>query len=107
MIVNINELQCMLGRASTLLWDRPIRIVFHSRVATISYPEQCLCVGWHPSPRTGIALGTRLVWPEPLNDGSNLETRARNPLWRLARKSVHLDPVLRSTFINRHYCRQT
>jgi hypothetical protein len=24
-----------------------------------------------------------------------------------ARKSVHLDPVLRSTFINRHYCHQT
>jgi hypothetical protein len=24
-----------------------------------------------------------------------------------ARKSVHSDPVLRSTFINRHYCRQT
>ena len=24
-----------------------------------------------------------------------------------ARKSVHLDPVLRSTFMNRHYCRQT
>jgi hypothetical protein len=24
-----------------------------------------------------------------------------------ARKSVHLDPGLRSTFINRHYCRQT
>ena len=32
-------------------------------------------------------------------------------LWKtpatFARKSVHLDPVLRSTFINRHYCRQT
>jgi hypothetical protein len=49
----------------------------------------------------------------------NLETRARNiilcggllRLWEtpatFARKSVHLDPVLRSTFINRHYCRQT
>ena len=57
------------------------------------------------------------VWPEPLNDGSNLETRARIlcggllRLWEtpvtFARKSVHLDPVLRSTFINRHYCRQT
>ena len=26
---------------------------------------------------------------------------------KFARKSVHLDPVLRSTFINRYYCRQT
>jgi hypothetical protein len=52
--------------------------------------------------------------PLPNTSSSNLEPWACNPLWRLwetptnfARKSVQLDLVPLSTFINRHHCRQT
>jgi hypothetical protein len=52
-----------------------------SATRAISKPEPAILCG-----------GLLRLWETPAN---------------FARKSVHLDPVLRSTFINRHYCRQT
>jgi hypothetical protein len=55
MIVNINELQCMLGRASTLLWFLPVRFSKYKMkranlslldMATIFMPQGPVVESW-------------------------------------------------------------
>jgi hypothetical protein len=58
------------------------------------------------SPMCGVSSPLSISKPEPAILCGGLLRLWETPA-TFARKSVHLDPVLRSTFINRHYCRQT
>jgi hypothetical protein len=70
-------------------WNQTCDYKSHSRFAVVRFCNHASI----SKPEPAILCGGLLrLWETPVN---------------FARKSVHLDPVLRSTFINWHYYRQT
>jgi hypothetical protein len=65
--------------------------------------QNTVCTPFQPARNSGCYAISN---PEPAIHCGGLLGLWETPA-NFVRKSVHLDPVPRSTFINRHYCRQT